>query len=109
MMDGWMYGCIRRLSAGEEMALLYSQAQMIRQWYVSRGLHSSRSSLTYVPLYIPTYIYTFVHEQKNWDLATGELLTTNQGHSDYIRCGTINPASQDVFISGSYDHKVCMA
>lgn len=46
--------------------------------------------------------------QKYWDLSTGELLSTHRGHHDYVRCGATNPAAPDVFISGGYDHRLCL-
>jgi hypothetical protein len=27
-------------------------------------------------------------------------------HTDYVRCGAVHPASNDTFVSGSYDHTV---
>jgi len=39
-----------------------------------------------------------------WDLSTTEQITLLKGHEDHIRCGTAH--SSDVWVTGSYDHKV---
>ena len=39
-----------------------------------------------------------------WDLAQGEQVVRFDGHTDYARC--VRPASDDVWLSGSYDHSV---
>jgi len=53
---------------------------------------------------------------KRWDLSTGEVIwdskraagtgTNDQGHADYVRCVASNPVSNDIFVSGCYDHTV---
>ncbi|RAL41216.1 hypothetical protein DM860_010010 [Cuscuta australis] len=43
---------------------------------------------------------------KYWDVTTEALLGDLLGHKDYVRCGDSSPASDDMFISGSYDHTV---
>jgi len=56
----------------------------------------------------PTKIFSASDDKyvKHWDLPTGAELLTNKIHKDYIRCGCINPTNNDLFITGSYDHKV---
>lgn len=44
--------------------------------------------------------------QRFWDLATGTMLGSGKGHTDYVRCGAAHPSSLDTFVSGSYDHTV---
>ncbi|KAL3827881.1 hypothetical protein ACJIZ3_016683 [Penstemon smallii] len=43
---------------------------------------------------------------KYWDVATEKCLFPLPGHKDYVRCGDASPVSDDVFLSGSYDHRV---
>lgn len=48
---------------------------------------------------------------KRWDLASGEVIwdsrrAAEQNHSDYVRCVASNPVSNDIFVSGCYDHTV---
>ena len=41
-----------------------------------------------------------------WDVAVEAKLGTLEGHADFVRSGTISPASPHVFATGSYDHSV---
>jgi len=41
-----------------------------------------------------------------WDVSSGEATLTLEGHTDHVRCLASNPASPDVWASGSYDHTV---
>ncbi|GFT97068.1 u3 small nucleolar RNA-associated protein 15 homolog [Nephila pilipes] len=41
-----------------------------------------------------------------WDIPTETKLKSFEEHKDYIRTGAISQASQDLFISGSYDHTI---
>ncbi|GFX45059.1 u3 small nucleolar RNA-associated protein 15 homolog [Trichonephila clavipes] len=43
-----------------------------------------------------------------WDVTTEQKLKSFEEHKDYIRAGAISQLSQDIFISGSYDHTVKM-
>ncbi|KAG8201703.1 hypothetical protein JTE90_012767 [Oedothorax gibbosus] len=43
-----------------------------------------------------------------WDIPTETRLMTYDEHKDYIRAGAVSQSSQDLFISGSYDHTVKM-
>ncbi|XP_023223481.1 U3 small nucleolar RNA-associated protein 15 homolog [Centruroides sculpturatus] len=43
-----------------------------------------------------------------WDVPSESKILTLQEHQDYIRAGAISKASEDIFISGSYDHTVKM-
>ncbi|KAL2499815.1 Protein SLOW WALKER 1 [Abeliophyllum distichum] len=43
---------------------------------------------------------------KYWDVTTETCLFDLLGHKDYVRCGDASPVSDDMFASGSYDHKV---
>ncbi|GFS29796.1 u3 small nucleolar RNA-associated protein 15 homolog [Trichonephila inaurata madagascariensis] len=43
-----------------------------------------------------------------WDVTTEQRLKSFEEHKDYIRAGAISQLSQDIFISGSYDHTVKM-
>lgn len=43
---------------------------------------------------------------KYWDVATEKSLFNLLGHKDYVRCGDASPNSDEMFISGSYDHRV---
>eukprot|EP00003_Mantamonas_plastica_P014204 TRINITY_DN2463_c0_g1_i4.p1 TRINITY_DN2463_c0_g1~~TRINITY_DN2463_c0_g1_i4.p1 ORF type:complete len:490 (+),score=199.21 TRINITY_DN2463_c0_g1_i4:365-1834(+) len=43
---------------------------------------------------------------RGWDLTSGKEILKVAAHEDYIRCGTISSGSQDVWITGSYDHTV---
>lgn len=43
---------------------------------------------------------------RNWDLTTGQQVAQYSGHKDQIRCGQVSPVSNDLWISGSYDHTV---
>jgi U3 small nucleolar RNA-associated protein 15 len=46
---------------------------------------------------------------KLWDLATQEVVwDSKSAHTDYVRCVESNPVAGDVFMSGSYDHSVCV-
>nr|XP_042910481.1 U3 small nucleolar RNA-associated protein 15 homolog isoform X2 [Parasteatoda tepidariorum] len=41
-----------------------------------------------------------------WDIPTETKIKSFEEHKDYIRAGTVSQLSQDLFISGSYDHTV---
>ncbi|GBL76631.1 U3 small nucleolar RNA-associated protein 15 [Araneus ventricosus] len=41
-----------------------------------------------------------------WDIPTETRLKSFDEHKDYIRAGAVSQSSQDLFISGSYDHTV---
>ena len=41
-----------------------------------------------------------------WDVSSGEATLTLEGHTDHVRCLASNPASPDVWASGSYDHTI---
>ena len=41
-----------------------------------------------------------------WDLATEQHLACLRGHTDYVRCASVSPASRDLWATGSYDHTV---
>lgn len=43
---------------------------------------------------------------KYWDITTETQLFNLLGHKDYVRCGDASPVSDDMFVSGSYDHTV---
>ncbi|CAH9080929.1 unnamed protein product [Cuscuta epithymum] len=43
---------------------------------------------------------------KYWDVTTEAQIGDLLGHKDYVRCGDSSPVSDDMFISGSYDHTV---
>lgn len=43
-----------------------------------------------------------------WDIPTETRILSLQEHQDYIRAGAVSKASEDIFISGSYDHTVKM-
>ncbi|KAI3526809.1 hypothetical protein L1887_06072 [Cichorium endivia] len=43
---------------------------------------------------------------KYWDVSSETLIHNLIGHKDYVRCGDGSPASDDMFITGSYDHTV---
>ncbi|KAL8213996.1 hypothetical protein R6Q57_003445 [Mikania cordata] len=43
---------------------------------------------------------------KYWDVLSGDSMHNLYGHKDYVRCGDGSPASDDMFITGSYDHTV---
>lgn len=41
-----------------------------------------------------------------WDIPNATAVTTYQEHTDYIRCGVTSKLNGDLFITGSYDHKI---
>ncbi|EFJ30824.1 hypothetical protein SELMODRAFT_89228 [Selaginella moellendorffii] len=43
-----------------------------------------------------------------WDVASEEAVVKFQEHTDYVRCGSYNPASPGIWVTGSYDHTVRM-
>lgn len=43
-----------------------------------------------------------------WDIPTEKKIKVFGEHKDYIRTGVVSGASQDIFLSGSYDHTVKM-
>ncbi|KZV32379.1 hypothetical protein F511_03662 [Dorcoceras hygrometricum] len=43
---------------------------------------------------------------KYWDVTSEKCLFDLLGHKDYVRCGDASPVSDDMFVSGSYDHRV---
>ena len=45
---------------------------------------------------------------KVWDVTAEEEVSALLGHSDFIRSGSLSPASPHVFATGSYDHTVKM-
>ncbi|XP_047943350.1 protein SLOW WALKER 1-like isoform X3 [Salvia hispanica] len=43
---------------------------------------------------------------KYWDVTTEKCVFNLLGHKDYVRCGDASPISDEMFVSGSYDHRV---
>ncbi|KAI3460848.1 hypothetical protein Pfo_017511 [Paulownia fortunei] len=43
---------------------------------------------------------------KYWDVTTEKCVFDLLGHKDYVRCGDASPVSDEMFLSGSYDHRV---
>ncbi|KAH7838853.1 hypothetical protein Vadar_031944 [Vaccinium darrowii] len=43
---------------------------------------------------------------KYWDVASESQIVDLIGHKDYIRCGDGSPVSDELFVTGSYDHTV---
>lgn len=43
---------------------------------------------------------------KYWDVTTEKCIFNLMGHKDYVRAGDPSPVSDEMFVSGSYDHKV---
>ncbi|XP_073314801.1 protein SLOW WALKER 1 [Primulina huaijiensis] len=43
---------------------------------------------------------------KYWDVMSEKCVLDLLGHKDYVRCGDASPVSDDMFVSGSYDHRV---
>ncbi|EPS68334.1 hypothetical protein M569_06434, partial [Genlisea aurea] len=43
---------------------------------------------------------------KYWDVTTETCLFDLLGHKDYVRCGDSSPVSDEMFVSGSYDHRI---
>ncbi|KAM7501300.1 hypothetical protein LguiB_000204 [Lonicera macranthoides] len=43
---------------------------------------------------------------KYWDVAESSKIRDMLGHKDYVRCGDGSPASDDMFVTGSYDHTI---
>lgn len=43
---------------------------------------------------------------KYWDVTGATQIHKLLGHKDYVRCGDGSPASDDMFVTGSYDHTV---
>lgn len=43
-----------------------------------------------------------------WDIATEKSINSFRFHNDYVRAGAINPASENIMISGGYDNKIKM-
>ena len=41
-----------------------------------------------------------------WDVAAETQTCALEGHTDFVRCGAVSPASASVFATGSYDHSV---
>eukprot|EP00271_Cylindrocystis_brebissonii_P021166 TRINITY_DN7422_c0_g1_i1.p1 TRINITY_DN7422_c0_g1~~TRINITY_DN7422_c0_g1_i1.p1 ORF type:complete len:532 (+),score=114.97 TRINITY_DN7422_c0_g1_i1:490-2085(+) len=41
-----------------------------------------------------------------WDVALQTATSVMKGHSDYVRCGAASPISNDLWVTGSYDHTV---
>ncbi|CAN4121949.1 unnamed protein product [Withania somnifera] len=43
---------------------------------------------------------------KYWDVSSEVNICDLLGHRDYVRCGDVSPVSDDMFVSGGYDHTV---
>ncbi|GJT52390.1 protein slow walker 1 [Tanacetum coccineum] len=43
---------------------------------------------------------------KYWDVASESVVCDLFGHKDYVRCGDGSPVSDDMFVTGGYDHEV---
>ncbi|XP_022110346.1 U3 small nucleolar RNA-associated protein 15 homolog [Acanthaster planci] len=41
-----------------------------------------------------------------WDIPSEMETRRYDEHADYVRCGTVSTASKDIWLTGSYDHKV---
>ncbi len=39
-----------------------------------------------------------------WDVALGQQVMRLDGHTDYVRAAEVSPASEDTWLTGSYDH-----
>ncbi|GFQ79209.1 u3 small nucleolar RNA-associated protein 15 homolog [Trichonephila clavata] len=62
--------------------------------------------------FVPDYVHMLSFSDDKtvalWDIPTEKKLKSFEEHKDYIRAGAISQSSQDIFISGSYDHTVKM-
>eukprot|EP00123_Amoebidium_parasiticum_P010908 comp20402_c0_seq1/m.25821 comp20402_c0_seq1/g.25821 ORF comp20402_c0_seq1/g.25821 comp20402_c0_seq1/m.25821 type:complete len:495 (-) comp20402_c0_seq1:402-1886(-) len=65
----------------------------------------------------PVHVARFVGDQhvmtcaddttvRQWDVPSQAEVTCLKGHTDYVRTGVVNPASNDLWLTGSYDHTV---
>lgn len=43
-----------------------------------------------------------------WDISTEKSINSFRFHSDYVRAGAVNPASENIILSGSYDNTIKM-
>ncbi|XP_033634778.1 U3 small nucleolar RNA-associated protein 15 homolog [Asterias rubens] len=41
-----------------------------------------------------------------WDIPSEKAVKQYDEHTDYVRCGVVSAASKDIWLTGSYDHKV---
>ncbi|KAG8598544.1 hypothetical protein GDO81_002651 [Engystomops pustulosus] len=46
------------------------------------------------------------YSSKIWDVPNGVEISTYREHTDYVRCGCASKLSDDLFVTGSYDHSV---
>ncbi|PIO31052.1 hypothetical protein AB205_0006580, partial [Aquarana catesbeiana] len=46
------------------------------------------------------------YSSKIWDIPNGTEISSYQEHTDYVRCGCASKLSDDLFVTGSYDHTV---
>jgi len=56
----------------------------------------------------PSTIYSASDDKtvRIWDMSTSQEVSCIKAHKDYIRCGCISPVSENLFLTGSYDHYV---
>ncbi|XP_068104481.1 U3 small nucleolar RNA-associated protein 15 homolog [Hyperolius riggenbachi] len=46
------------------------------------------------------------YSSKIWDIPNGTEISSYNEHKDYVRCGCASKLSDDLFVTGSYDHTV---
>ncbi|XP_056395846.1 U3 small nucleolar RNA-associated protein 15 homolog [Hyla sarda] len=46
------------------------------------------------------------YASKIWDIPNGTEISSYKEHTDYVRCGCTSKLSDDLFVTGSYDHTV---
>lgn len=46
------------------------------------------------------------YSSKIWDIPNGTEIFSYKEHTDYVRCGCASKLGNDLFVTGSYDHKV---
>ncbi|KAK2966294.1 hypothetical protein RJ640_018105 [Escallonia rubra] len=96
----------RLLAAGS-----YSgKIQVFKTRSILRHLRSHTRPVHFVkyPLADKLHLYSGGDDSivKYWDVVTETVVSDLIGHKDYVRCGDGCPASDDMFVTGSYDHGI---
>lgn len=88
---------------GQVKLFNYKQKQLLRLF---KGHEGPTHRVDFIPN-LPQ-IVTFSDDKTAivWDMSDESRICTLSGHTDFIRAGMASPASENILLSGSYDHTV---
>ncbi|XP_045590796.1 U3 small nucleolar RNA-associated protein 15 homolog [Procambarus clarkii] len=88
---------------GQVKLFNYKQKQLLR---IFKGHHGPTHRVDFIQS--SPQIVTFSDDKTAilWDMSDESQICTLTGHTDFVRAGIASPASENIILSGSYDHTV---